>query len=149
MFKKTVIFILCALLAMITVFNVSEAGRNHNNSDPLYHTDLTAESSYKQTGLISFTYTVKAKVTAPFNADGDYEVLAWVKGDVSEHHKNGYLGGVTANALSVVKKGWFDVPPHPEYRKTAVITGKFLLGSPCHVIIHTQDPLDHLTADDR
>ena len=141
MFKK--LFFGITIIMVSIVFDASFADDAYINGKKHSHDNLSAEATTKKTGIIKFKYSARARADAPSNADGNYDVLAKVDGDIGEHYKSGYLGGIRAIANSSVKKYVWEVPPHPKMTAKAKINGNFLLGSPGNMIVHYPDPSKH------
>lgn len=157
--KNVFILILCACLMMYIGFYLSHAGQGHEENDPLHHDDLGANAEFfwiwgdftgdtPNYNPFRVTWLSQAYVDAPSNADGDFEIYAWVLGDNMDSLSEGYLGGTSKRVKSAVARNIGDPAPSL-HSENATITGTFLTGSPGNIILHTNDPLDHLIASDR
>ena len=83
-------------------------------------------------------------IHAPKNADGEYDVFAWIQGGTPDHKKGGYLGGTTKVTWSSIKKYvWQHCPQR--HQKWAIIDGTFSING----VNHTGNPKDHIMSDDR
>ncbi len=167
MFRKTSVFVLCAIFVMCVCFSLGQAGTDHEDSDPLKHDNLSASTNFLwhyplYPNPFVVTWWATARASAPSNADGEYSVYAWVEGGQADSRSGNYLGGITTT-IFMPTWGFVDVDyakakssvelpilaPAPAHSKSAWVSGFFLLGSPGNIVQHTDDLIDHFTSDDR